>query len=227
VVTVAIQPGLTDWLTAVGTVAVAVVAVGVALYAERRADQRVTAEREHAAKVLADERSLADARLADERALADRRFLEERQRAQDGEQLAQAWAVEILPGSYSTEGRDTSAMTVLVSNLGVRTIARVEAQFSPDGHSLITHARTEHLRTQPSDVVWLRSRQRPPDGRLSAAYSGILTPGSRMRIWSDEIADQHLSAYFPVVRWSDWLGQRWENRRGAVRRVGEGDPWEP
>jgi hypothetical protein len=33
--------GLTNWLTAIGTVAVAVAAVGVALFAEWRADKRV------------------------------------------------------------------------------------------------------------------------------------------------------------------------------------------
>jgi hypothetical protein len=60
---VAGQPGLPDWLTGIGTVAVAIVAVGVALYAEWRADQRVAAERKHSAQVLAEERKLADDRL--------------------------------------------------------------------------------------------------------------------------------------------------------------------
>lgn len=48
-----------DTATAIGTVAVA----GVALFAEWRADIRVKREREHSAKVLAEERAAADTRL--------------------------------------------------------------------------------------------------------------------------------------------------------------------
>ncbi len=72
--TVVGQPGITDWLTAVGTVAVALVAVGVALFAEWRASVRVQAERSRSDQVLADERARSDQVLADERAAADKRL---------------------------------------------------------------------------------------------------------------------------------------------------------
>jgi hypothetical protein len=54
------QPGITDWLTAVGTVAVAIVAATVAVVAERRADKRVRDERTHSDQVLAEEQVTVD-----------------------------------------------------------------------------------------------------------------------------------------------------------------------
>lgn len=78
-----------DWasiMTAIGTVAVAVVAVGVAPYAERRSDRRVADERKNAAKVLSDERDRHDKEIADERALAGKRLAE--QLAHSASQLA-------------------------------------------------------------------------------------------------------------------------------------------
>lgn len=78
-----------DWatiMTAIGTVAVAVVAVGVALYAERRADKRVADERKHSAQLLADERDRHDKEIAEERALADKRLAD--QLAHSASQLA-------------------------------------------------------------------------------------------------------------------------------------------
>src|SRR6266699_2148258 len=76
-----------DWatiMTAIGTVAVAVVAVGVALFAEWRADKRLAAERAHSDERLREERACGDARVADERRLF-----------QEREQLAAAYAVQV------------------------------------------------------------------------------------------------------------------------------------
>lgn len=126
-----------DWasiMTAVGTVAVAVVAVGVALFAEWRADKRVTAERVHAATVLADERAAADARLKSQQEHSGAQLREERQRAQDAEQQAEAWAVEVIPDVAGGAG-SASYLTVDVFNLGSSTITRVEAEFSLDGRA--------------------------------------------------------------------------------------------
>lgn len=56
-----------DWatiMTTIGTVTVAVVAIGVALYAERQADKRVADEREHSAQLLAGERDRHDKEIA-------------------------------------------------------------------------------------------------------------------------------------------------------------------
>lgn len=223
-IVVTVQPGVTDWLTGIGTVAVALVAVGVSLYAERRADKRVQAERIHAAEVLAEERRLADARLAEERAIAERRFLQERDRTVNAEQHAAAWAVEILPGTDGEDESVTSSMTVLVGNMSTRTITQVVAQFSPDGNSLVPKVRAEHIRRAPDGLVSVLARP-SPDGMFRAAHSGILAPGARMRLWSDEVADRELIAPFPVVRWCDWLGQWWEHRQGKLRKISEDEPW--
>lgn len=36
-----------------------------------------------------------------------------------------------------------------------------------------------------------------------------------------------LAAPYPVVRWTDQWGTRWEHKRGVVRRVSDTEPWEP
>jgi hypothetical protein len=67
------QPVWPGELTAWGTLAVAIAAVAVALFAEWRAAVRVAQEREHSAQVLADERKAADDRLASHAARCLRR----------------------------------------------------------------------------------------------------------------------------------------------------------
>jgi hypothetical protein len=112
--------GGTEWdaLTAVGTLALAAVTL-VALAVTIRITRQ---DRARADKQLKDERDAADARLRDERT-----------RALDAEQESDAWAVEILPGTYGSDESDKSAMTVLVSNLSRRTIVQVDVFFSPEG----------------------------------------------------------------------------------------------
>jgi len=111
--TVVGQPGITDWLTAVGTVAVALVAVGVALFAEWRASVRVQAERSRSDQVLADERARSDQVLADERAAADKRLKSQQEhsdrqfhaaqtRSQETEQYTEAYAVQVTVGEITT-----------------------------------------------------------------------------------------------------------------------------
>jgi hypothetical protein len=107
-----------DALTAVGTLALAAVTL-VALAVTIRITRQ---DRARADKQLKDERDAADARLRDERT-----------RALDAEQESDAWAVEILPGTYGSDESDKSAMTVLVSNLSRRTIVQVDVFFSPEG----------------------------------------------------------------------------------------------
>jgi hypothetical protein len=81
VVTVVTVAAGTDWAsatTAIGTVAVAVVAVGVAIFAEWRAGMRLREERALHAKEIAEERALADKRLAEQSAHSDAQLAEER-----------------------------------------------------------------------------------------------------------------------------------------------------
>ena len=124
-----------DWqetATAISTVAVAIAAIGVALYGKWRADLRMKNEREHAAEILAQERAAADSRLMQQMAHSDAQLREERLRAQDAEQQASAWAVEVVPNLAGGTSDGTSQLAVTVRNLGSYSIMQVEAQFSPD-----------------------------------------------------------------------------------------------
>jgi hypothetical protein len=84
-------------MTAIGTVAVAVVAVGVALFAEWRADKRLASERAHSDEQLREERAHSAAQIAQERHIA-----------QEREQFAEAYAVQITlmrPGTPEATAR--------------------------------------------------------------------------------------------------------------------------
>jgi len=214
-----------DTATAIGTVAVAVVAVGVALFAEWRADIRVKREREHSAKGLAEERAAADTRLMRQMEHSDAQLREDRQRTRKAEQQAEAWAVQIIP-NLACGGDGTSQLTATVRNLGNYSIVQVEVQFSPDGENLVSQRKNERL----DEFEFSGSGfSREPPARVAdftqSGYQGILTRGAAMRFWSDDIADSHLSGPFSVVRWRDHLGQLWEHRLGRVRMVAEGQPW--
>jgi hypothetical protein len=94
-------------MTAIGTVAVAVVAVGVALFAEWRAGKRVAAERAH-----------GDERLREERERSDKQIAEERRIAQEREQLAEAYAVQVTLMMGATEGDGEDAARSLIAARG-------------------------------------------------------------------------------------------------------------
>src|SRR5262245_812046 len=123
-------PNWTDILTAIGTVATALVAVGIALWTERRSERRIRGERaQHKTAIeeeraysrtqieeeralqkiaLAGERALQKVALEDERAYGRAEVEEERRVALEREQLAQAHAVQVvfshsLP--YPAEGK--------------------------------------------------------------------------------------------------------------------------
>jgi septal ring factor EnvC (AmiA/AmiB activator) len=66
-----------DALTAIGTIAVAVTAVGIAIWGERRTDRRIRDERERSDELIAAEHARADRQLAEERALADKRLADQ------------------------------------------------------------------------------------------------------------------------------------------------------
>jgi hypothetical protein len=77
VVTVAASPDWATATTAIGTVAVAVVAVSVAFFTERRAGRRLREEQKRSDDRLAEERALHAKEIAEERALADKRLTEQ------------------------------------------------------------------------------------------------------------------------------------------------------
>lgn len=207
-------PSWTDILTAIGTVGAVIVAVGIALWGERRSGKRIADERTHSRTQLEEER----------------RIVRER------EQLAQAYAVQVTSGEQAVgrggpvargEGvqAEVKRLAVIVLNHGSFTITRVDAQLCLGGNSMQPYHSSRRFGV--SDEI-------PPDvvGSFSTfpgrAMSGVLTPFDRgIRFETDDIHERHLVMPYPVVRWMDHWGTTWEHKRGVVRQVSESAPWEP
>jgi hypothetical protein len=222
-------------LTAWGTLAVAIVAVAVALFAEWRASVRVMDERENAAKVLADERGAADERLSRQLAESAAQLQAERDLARDREQLAEAYLVQVTPmridpaayGSQITTTDQTDPITcpsVAVVNNGHFTITEVHAMHSPEGSSVTGYDRPEHLSAYGRLPALLSAgtsgRPEPDAGRR------ILTPSDiGIRFTRDAVAASKIHGSYPIVRWTDWRGQRWEHKLGQVRKIAADEPW--
>jgi hypothetical protein len=227
---VTVDPGVTDWLTAIGTVAVAVAAVGVALFAEWRANKRVRAERAHAAKVLAAERAAADARLARQlehseaqQRTADTRFAAERTAAVEAEQLSAAQSVEVIPKLEYGGAVGMTCLAANVRNLGSSTITGVDCQFSPDGQGLIGYSGVERI----GEAVGPGRYSSGQANFSVSGYSGILIRGTGMEFMTEPVDAKTLSGPYPVVRWTDHRGQCWEHKKGNPRRIGKDEPWSP
>lgn len=48
-----------------------------------------------------------------------------------------------------------------------------------------------------------------------------------IRFESDYVAEKFLKNPYPLGRWTDRCGTRWEHRRGEVRQVRDDEPWSP
>jgi hypothetical protein len=250
-------PGWTDILTAIGTVGAVVVAVGIALWTERRSGRRIKAEHERSDKVLREERELAAATLAgqrehaaaelteqrlhersaveDEREHGRKQLEQERRLAREREQYAEAHAVQVAFGDTAPDGKvrdnmgdlkpvEVRALAAIVVNRSSSTITRVEAQFCL-GNSMISHHRYERVSGFQQVPDKLREGYRPSPERM---MSGVLTPFDiGIRFETDEIHERHLAGPYPVVRWTDRWGARWEHKRGVVRPIREDELWEP
>jgi hypothetical protein len=44
---------------------------------------------------------------------------------------------------------------------------------------------------------------------------------------SDPVNDGQVAGAYPVVRWTDRWGNRWEHKRAEVRQTKDGEPWTP
>jgi hypothetical protein len=192
-------PNWTDILTAIGTVGAVIAAVGIALWSNWRTQKQLA---------------------------------EDRRRAQEREQFAEAYAVLVLSAERTVrteldaEGRAGAVkqLAVLIVNRSSYTITRVEAQFST-GTSLVTHRRVARLAgfaELPDDLRagWFASDE--------LVTTDVLTPwNAGVRFETDEIHTQHLSGPYPIVRWTDRWGTRWEHKRGVVRQIRDDEPWAP
>jgi hypothetical protein len=253
-------------LTAIGTIAVAVIAVGIAIWGERRTDRRISDERERSDKLIAAEHERADRQLAEERALADKRLAdqlahsdaqlaaeraaadarlkeelahaderlaEEHRIAREREQWAEAYAVEVTVAQMSPEAWGSRVTTqpdvpiacpvAIVVNRGHYAITEVYAQFRAGTGGLMPYGRTEHY-----------SSWRNLGGEMAAGVLGAernlspttLNPADAgLRFSEDARTVRDLAGSYPIIRWRDRWGTRWESRQGVVRQIAEGEPW--
>lgn len=204
-------------MTAIGTVAVAVVAVAVAFVTEWRAGLRLREEQDRHDKEIADERTHSTVQLREERKLAKER-----------EQLAEAYAIQVVLMRTLQEAPDASRLLALLVNRSSQTITQVEARFSPDGQSLIPHRRQQRVLSYanlppelPTDPQYVRLAE-------AASSSDRLTPwDAGMTIETDLIDLQRLTDPHVIVRWIDRWGTRWEHKRGEVQPIQPGAQWSP
>jgi hypothetical protein len=258
-------------LTAIGTIAVAITAVGIAILGERRTDRRIRDERErsdrliaaeharadrqlaeeraladkrladqlaHSDAQLAEERAAADARLKDELAHADAQLAEERQVAREREQWAEAYAVEVTAAQMSPEawgsrittqpGIPIACPAAIVVNRGHYAITEVYAQFCAGTGGLMPYGRTEHFSS------WWNLAGDIRGGSIMDGVTGAgrnlspttLTPADAgLRFSEDARTVRDLAGSYPIIRWRDRWGTRWESRQGVVRQVAEGEDW--
>jgi hypothetical protein len=217
-------PNWTDILTAIGTVGAVVVAVGIALWTERRSDRRIREERQRGAAAVEDERAHGKAQLEEERRLARER-----------DQLEQAYAVQVVLAQRPAEGMpytmpggelraELKQMAAMVVNRGLFSVTDVDAQFA-FGADMLPHSGYRRVAGFESVSKLLRG------GYWEASESDapiVLTPfDAGIRFETNSVIERKLPSMYPVVRWRDRWGTRWEHKRGVVRQVVDGDPWEP
>jgi hypothetical protein len=209
--------------TTIGTVAAVVVALGIAVVGAWMSRRQAREERERSDRQLAEQRALEKAAVDEERAHGKAQLEEERRLALEREQFAEAYAVQVELGEADVPPALTR-LAVMVVNRGSFTITRVDAQFCT-GISMVSYQ--SYLR--------LPGFMKVPEG-MRGAYSpvrqpsmnGVLTPFDEGIVFeTDTIHEKDLSAPYPVVRWTDQWGTRWEHKRGVVRRVSDTEQWEP
>jgi hypothetical protein len=211
-------------LTAIGTVATAVVAVAVALFAEWRIGVRVKEEQGLSATRLQDERNRSDAKLAEERRIA-----------QEREQFAEASLVEVVltlsknGGMDFGTGRQEPKLRVTVRNHGHYAITGVSAAaVHPRGVAIFTEPRQE----QRWDAFNPASQYVEP---VRGAHPDWLPPWDARLVFEQDLADvlegteedpadflkrmEEHPAMYPVARWTDRWGTAWEQKRGMLRQV--------
>jgi hypothetical protein len=216
-------PSWTDILTAIGTVGAVLAAVSIALWTERRSGKRLKAEQDRSDRLLAEEREHSRAQIADERRVALNR-----------EQLTEAYQVQVVLGEHSIGGKpnqfgdldgSVKQLAVMVVNHGSFTITRVEAQFCYDGVKLGFPQRSKRLTGFGHVSERLREGWSPS---AEHALDGVLTPrDAGVRFESYQVPAGELGNPYPLVRWTDRWGTRWEHRHGKVRHVREDEPWVP
>ena len=208
-------PGVTDILTAVGTVGAVIVAVWIALWTEWRSDKRIKSERERSDGLLAEQREHERAALEEERRLALER-----------EQEAAANAVQVALVADGPGDDHTWMLAVLVVNHSPFVITGVDARFHTIGQHLIDPDMREKV--PGSHRLDFKLVQGMSGLAEALADTGTLGPwDDGIRFQSGSLDTSQAAGAYPVARWTDRWGVRWEYLRGEVRRIKADEPWVP
>ena len=207
----------TDIMTAFGTVGAVVAAVSIALWAEWRSGERLTAEHKHSDQQLKEERERSGAQIEEERRVARER-----------EQAAEAHAVQVAMVTTEPDEQHIRYVAAIVVNHGAFTIRRVEAQFRLPGQNTSLVSPRYHERVPGTDNL-NEKLLLGMSGRLEGLVRGdVVSPWDiGMRFEADPMDTGQAVGAYPVVRWTDRWGTRWEHRLGEVRQVGDDEPWSP
>jgi hypothetical protein len=119
------------------------------------------------------------------------------------------------------------SLVAIIVNRGRYTITRVEAQFwlvTGSAGSLVSHRRMELLTGYADLDEKLREDLSGP--QEYNIYLDRLAPWDiGIRVVSDPMAVKFTRGSYPVVRWTDRWGTRWEHRRGQVRQIDDSAQW--
>jgi hypothetical protein len=241
---------LTAWGTfalAAVTVAAIITTIVITRQDRIRTDRQLADERSAADKRLADEIQAADERLRtqieqsdeqlrQEREAADARLQEERQHTQDREQRIEAYAVQVFNGMTSvnevhgqSDPDDPSACPLaVVVNGGHYTISDIGARFFTRSATYkvfkIFHASAFYKLPK----ILLAGEEGKSESQEWPGESTVLTPSDPgLRIIGLARHVRELIDSYPVVRWTDRWGTRWEHKQGEVRQIGENEEWRP
>lgn len=212
---VADGPNWADIMTAFGTVAAAAAAVGIAVWSNWQTRRQVAEERERGLQQINDERAYGRTQLDEERRLE-----------RGKQQLAEAYQVQVVLGERAAGPPDPGTgrpddsvreLAALVVNHGSATITGVDARICYDGSRIAAFARSKRLTGFGSVSARVR------DGFSASAehaLDGVLTPrDAGVRFETDPVPVQRLANPYPLVRWTDRWGTRWEHRRGEVGQI--------
>lgn len=234
-VPVAGGPSWADIMTAFGTVGAVIAAVSIALWADWRSARRIREERERSDRQLEAEQERSDRQLKEERERSQAQIEEERWITREREQLAEAYAVQIVSarasvsevyGHSDPEDPSMCPMAIMV-NHGLYAVTRVEARFS-NGRTTYRANQTHHLSAfsrLPDELKGAEDHAMPWPEDLTVVSLTPQDPGLRL-IGPAVLVRQSLDDY-PIVRWTDRWGTRWEHRRGEVRQVRDDEEWAP
>jgi hypothetical protein len=235
VLTVAVQDDWTTILTAIGTVTTAIAAVGIAIWSDRKAGNRVAGERGFGLKQLAKEQEFSREQLMKEQDFSRAQIAEERQLRLAAEQVAEAHMVRIEQAARDVAtqvddvfnepvGPTMKRLAVMVVNGGSYVITDVEAQFLVSGN--LQAPKAQHL--LPGDSPFPRPGGYTWRSVGSSLMSTTLPPWTAgILIESSDIDPRWLTGAYAMVRWTDRWGSRWEHKRGEIRMISNDDPWRP